>query len=458
MFISAEQYMMAGKARVMGDTETLALIMQCGYEPAAIKRLGRAVEPWDEGKWVAARNGVVRRGNYLKFSQNPQLGKILRSTEGLTLVEAAGNDRIWGIGVNLGDAAAGAQWKGQNLLGEALMHVREAMGSNPAGATPDADLARQSATAKSGARSGMSLKSGKASAVRADKGKRENRLQSKFGPVAVGQPSSSTASTGSGDGSSGIAAAPPSISSTSSCGLSGSMGSLQLSSPELEVTGGSGKFDFLAVLDFEATCEDNCRHWVNEIIEFPTVVIDAATMQPVDEFQCYCKPRLNPTLTSFCTQLTGIEQRTVDQGDDFVEAFRKWSAFMERYPRSLVVTCGDWDLKVMLPLQLSQSSHSECASDLARLGTAKKLGSKWCNLKVIFGETVAKNAKKSGRLGMAGMLKKCRLELKGRHHSGIDDCRNIGQVVSHIGQQFGGGAFRVTASLSNFQVLYHSGV
>lgn len=33
---------------------------------------------------------------------------------------------------------------------------------------------------------------------------------------------------------------------------------------------------------------------------------------------------------------------------------------------------------------------------------------------------------------MAGMLKNLKLELKGRHHSGLDDCRNITQIVKRL--------------------------
>ena len=71
-------------------------------------------------------------------------------------------------------------------------------------------------------------------------------------------------------------------------------------------------YDFYAILDFEATCENNDRGWKNEIIEFPTVIVDAKTLQTVDEFREFVKPVLNPTLTTFCTELTGITQDTID--------------------------------------------------------------------------------------------------------------------------------------------------
>ena len=125
----AEQYMMAAKARVMGDDKTLAQILATDYNPSAIKKLGRRVTPYSEEKWAAARLKCVTHGNFLKFSQNAKLRKILMQTGDLTLVEAAPSDRIWGIGRSVNDAARGASWQGQNLLGEALMAARAMIAS-----------------------------------------------------------------------------------------------------------------------------------------------------------------------------------------------------------------------------------------------------------------------------------------------------------------------------------------
>ena len=58
-------------------------------------------------------------------SQDVNLRALLLKTEDLTLVEAAPNDAIWGIGQSVEAAARGAAWNGLNLLGNALMRVRE---------------------------------------------------------------------------------------------------------------------------------------------------------------------------------------------------------------------------------------------------------------------------------------------------------------------------------------------
>lgn len=48
----------------------------------------------------------------------------------------------------------------------------------------------------------------------------------------------------------------------------------------------------------------------------------------------------------------------------------------------------------------------------------------WLNVKEPFCSLTKKNP-----MGMAGMLRTLKLELTGRHHSGIDDCRNIMKIV-----------------------------
>jgi ribA/ribD-fused uncharacterized protein len=62
-----------------------------------------------------------------KFSQNQALKDYLLATGDAILVEAAPRDRLWGIGMgeNNPDVADQKKWKGRNLLGKALMQVRD---------------------------------------------------------------------------------------------------------------------------------------------------------------------------------------------------------------------------------------------------------------------------------------------------------------------------------------------
>ena len=66
-------------------------------------------------------------GDSAKFSQSIPLRDFLLNTQERVLVEASPVDRIWGIGLAADDSevANPPKWRGLNLLGFALMDVRE---------------------------------------------------------------------------------------------------------------------------------------------------------------------------------------------------------------------------------------------------------------------------------------------------------------------------------------------
>ena len=123
---SAEHWMMAGKARLFGDGDGLAAVL-AAPTPAAAKAAGRRVAGFDESSWDAARFDLVVAGNLAKFGQNEDLRLFLIGTGVRVLAEASPRDRIWGIGLGAGhkDALVPSRWRGINLLGFALMNVRE---------------------------------------------------------------------------------------------------------------------------------------------------------------------------------------------------------------------------------------------------------------------------------------------------------------------------------------------
>ena len=124
-FANAEQYMMAHKAMLFGDDYQLKQIMDTP-NPLIVKQLGRKIKNFDPVIWDDNKFDIVVQGNRLKFSQNPALMKRLLETKNKTIVEAAPNDKIWGIGLKKEDAVKipEDQWPGQNLLGKVLMVVR----------------------------------------------------------------------------------------------------------------------------------------------------------------------------------------------------------------------------------------------------------------------------------------------------------------------------------------------
>lgn len=123
-YTSAEQYMMAEKARLFGDEKIRAEILRTS-DPRKCKALGRKVKNFDKAVWDKRKENIVRNGNFEKFMQNSALRSFLLSTGDKVLVEASPTDRVLGIGLgkNNPDALDPQKWRGQNLLGFTLMAV-----------------------------------------------------------------------------------------------------------------------------------------------------------------------------------------------------------------------------------------------------------------------------------------------------------------------------------------------
>jgi ribA/ribD-fused uncharacterized protein len=122
----AEQYMMAEKARLFKDEEVCSSIME-SKDPKEMKALGKKVKNFDQTIWDKVKYSIVLNGNYYKFSQNEKIRNYLVSTGNKILVEASPMDTIWGIGLGKENEKAynPNTWKGKNLLGFALMEVRD---------------------------------------------------------------------------------------------------------------------------------------------------------------------------------------------------------------------------------------------------------------------------------------------------------------------------------------------
>jgi ribA/ribD-fused uncharacterized protein len=122
----AEQYMMGQKALLFNDKEAFEKILSATH-PREIKSLGREVKYFDSNAWDKVKYSIVLNGNFYKFTQNEVMMKILISTGNKILVESSPSDKIWGIGLAENDKNIydPNYWKGENLLGFALMEVRE---------------------------------------------------------------------------------------------------------------------------------------------------------------------------------------------------------------------------------------------------------------------------------------------------------------------------------------------
>ena len=204
---------------------------------------------------------------------------------------------------------------------------------------------------------------------------------------------------------------------------------LLVSGDELGAARAAAPFCYLCVLDVEATCERDAKHFKHEIIEFPVVLVDLfAEGGPAQcgEFHSYVRPTANKTLTKFCTELTGITQEMVDAAPPLPEVLAAFDAWLQQQGLSnspqlgatagrdfAFATDGPWDLRFFLD------------ADCTRKGIGKPLYfDKWVNLKALFADFYRVRQCKIHK-----MLAKQGMRFEGRLHSGIDDARNIARIA-----------------------------
>mmetsp|Transcript_22062 Transcript_22062/g.22795 ORF Transcript_22062/g.22795 Transcript_22062/m.22795 type:complete len:189 (-) Transcript_22062:42-608(-) len=122
---TAEHYMMAQKAKLFNDIEAYNAILE-SPDPKTAKSLGRTVQNFSSERWNEVCFDIVVEGNMNKFTQNSDLMSYIIQTNPKILVEGSPSDRIWGVGLAKNDPNTHnpLKWEGKNLLGFALVEVR----------------------------------------------------------------------------------------------------------------------------------------------------------------------------------------------------------------------------------------------------------------------------------------------------------------------------------------------
>lgn len=197
----------------------------------------------------------------------------------------------------------------------------------------------------------------------------------------------------------------------------------------------------------------------------------------VAQFHEFVRPLANPVLTPFCTALTSISQDVVDGADPFPAVFGRAQAFLRERGlaehNAVVVTCGDWDLRMMLPRQAKltaklalQAQQTQVSRDQNHTQHAMHDGDgapkqqprakvpipaifrRWINIKAAFAshfsETSRINGQRAGdaappplppaaaAASLSCMLRSLGWEFEGHHHLGLDDTRNIARIAAHM--------------------------
>ena len=173
-------------------------------------------------------------------------------------------------------------------------------------------------------------------------------------------------------------------------------------------------FASVAIIDLECTCDDDQNFGPHEIIEIGAVIgtLSQESFKVTSELQIYVKPVINPVLTNFCTELTGITQSTADAAitlENTLVALERW------LQTNNVVAWASWG-----KFDANQFDREcELKSLRNRLTDTQHL-----NVKQLF-------ARKFGhRVGLSRALDLLGFAFTGRQHSGIDDARNVGRLLS----------------------------
>ncbi|URE48034.1 hypothetical protein MUK42_13609 [Musa troglodytarum] len=170
------------------------------------------------------------------------------------------------------------------------------------------------------------------------------------------------------------------------------------------------EFQYFVVIDFEATCDKDKNPHPQEIIEFPSVLVNSATGQLEAVFQTYVRPAYHQHLTDFCKELTGIQQ--------IQNFYYKLVSlpFLSKLIR----------LQFLDPRMLLLVLHRQ----------------KWINLKVPFQEMF-----QGVRCNLKEAIQLAGLTWEGRAHCGLDDARNTARLLVHLMDM--GFKFSITDSLTS---------
>ncbi|TCD66457.1 hypothetical protein EIP91_001337 [Steccherinum ochraceum] len=136
--------------------------------------------------------------------------------------------------------------------------------------------------------------------------------------------------------------------------------------PAIDRTFVKQTYEAFLVLDVEATCMPGTDfNYPNEIIEWPVLLLRwrdkdavgrANKLEVVDQFRSFVKPTWRPSLSPFCTALTGITQPDVDTAPPFTILIWLFRDFLVRNGlidaetgnpliRFCWCTDGPWDIR-----------------------------------------------------------------------------------------------------------------
>jgi len=196
----------------------------------------------------------------------------------------------------------------------------------------------------------------------------------------------------------------------------------------LETQNPTNRPRFLIILDFEATCDFSPNPLItretSEIIEFPWIVMDTQTLDIVYKRQIYVKPQRIEGITNYCSQLTGITQNHCENGLSLADAIQEFELYLKDnlFPFGensfRIITDGIWDLEIQLQLEAKRKGIT--------LGNWFR---NYFDVRQEFKQFYSWFTFPPSSPTLQAMLDAYSLNFIGRHHSGLDDCQSIAQIV-----------------------------
>jgi len=174
------------------------------------------------------------------------------------------------------------------------------------------------------------------------------------------------------------------------------------------------KLDKIIVVDVESTCwmGEPPIGQMNEIIEVGVSTIETSNLSIIGKDSYIIKPRFSK-ISDFCTELTGITQEMVDEGQTFESVCSQIKVNYGSESR-IWASYGEYD---------KQQFKKICSMFNARYPFSDM---HW-NIK-----SMASLFYGFPEMGMDKLLNKLGIKMDGRHHRGIDDAYNIAKILIDI--------------------------
>ena len=170
------------------------------------------------------------------------------------------------------------------------------------------------------------------------------------------------------------------------------------------------------VIDIESTCDDNDAFTkeMMEVIELGAVLINS-DLDLIGEFNSFVKPVIRTKLTDFCTKLTTIKQSDVDAAPSLEEALQSLFDFCDEHGEFTFLSWGGFYYR-----------------QIKREAISKNINNPMIGKNINYKENYKKlTGRKARELG--NTVKDLGLTFEGTAHRGIDDAKNIYQIIKKIG-------------------------